>query len=253
MRLDGLVVFSAYPCPRNDSLLALMVQHPGAARPSVALCDMDRRILLHEVHEVFSFCWSKGDGCLYYSSTLANSETQESHSVFYRFDPKPQEGVGGVRGRQLRHLRPGRPPPGTEPRIMAMVCQDYALARWVAIDTASGRAAVLTDHPVEWKYLDSLNGEHYFITVSEADRGAVIRVSGARSPETVLPESELILDSGFSVGGESCIILACRDVSSRLVCLETGEEVPLPEPLWAPCALVGPGRKTRCSCGSSPS
>lgn len=236
--LDGLVVFSAYPCPCNDSLLALMVQHPGAARPSVALCDMDRRILLHEVHEVFSFCWSKGDGCLYYSSTLANSETQQSHSVFYRFDPKSvkesvvyEDDSYAIFG-QVASSRDGA-------WIMAMVCQDYALARWVAIDTASGRAEVLNDHPVEWKYLDSLNGEHYFITVSEADRGAVIRVSGARAPETVMPESELILDSGFSVGGK-LYLLACRDVSSRLVCLETGEEVPLPDPYGA-LALVGHG------------
>lgn len=229
--LDGLRVYSAQPCPRNSSLMAMMVQHPGAARPSVALCDMDRRVLLHEVHEVFSFCWSKGDGCLYSSSTLANSETQESHSVFFRYDPAA--GRECVVYEDDSYAIFGQVWPSQDGAyVMAMVCQDYSLARWVAIDTATGKTAVLTDRPVEWKYLDSLHGEHYFITVSGADRGAVIRVSGGHSPETVLPESELVLDGGFSVHG-ALYILALRDASSRLLSLATGEEIPLPSTFGA--------------------
>lgn len=229
--LDGLVIFSASPCPRNASLMALMVQHPGAARPSVALCDMDSRILLHEVHEVFSFCWSKGDGCLYYSSTKANAETQESHSVFYRYDPTA--GQETVVYEDDSYAIFGQVHPAEDGSyVMAMVCQDYALARWVALPTGGGAPAVLTTQAVEWKYLDSLEGAHYFITVSEADHGAVIRVSDAGQIQVVLPESDLILDGGFSVHG-SLYLLACRDVSSRLLSLDTGEEVPLPSPFGA--------------------
>lgn len=229
--LDGLLIFNAIPCPSNENIMALMVQHPGAARPSVALCDMDRLVLLHEVHEVFSLGWSKGDGCLYYSSTKADSETQESHSVFFRYDPAA--GQETVVYEDDSYAIFGQVYPSEDGAyVLAAVCQDYALARWVAISTADGTAAVLTDKPVEWKYLDSLDGAHYFITLSETDHGAVIRVSGSGQVQVVLPESERILDDGFSLNGE-LYILACQDVNSRLLSLKTGEEVPLPSPFGA--------------------
>ena len=229
--LDGLPVFSAEPCPSDEHFMALMVQHPGAARPSVAVCDMDSRTVLHEVHEVFSFCWSKGNGCLYYSSTKADSASQECHSAFYRYDPAAahetavyEDGSYSIFGQVY--------PSEDGSYVMAAVCRDYALARWVAIATADGSASPLTEQEVEWKYLDSLGGAHYFITLSEAKRGAVIRVPNGGQPEVVLAEGSRVLESGCSVGGK-LFLLARQDVSSRLLSVDSGEEIPLPDPFGA--------------------
>ena len=228
--LGNVLVFRAQACSRDADILAMMIQYPGAARPSLAVCRHSTGEVLTVIHNLFSYCWSSGDGCLYYSSTQSNPETQESHSVFYRFDPfcncqtvVYEDDSFSIFG-QVSASRDGR-------YVMAEVCQDYALARWVAIETATGNATVLTDRVVEWKYMDSVAGKHYFITLSEAANGAVIAVTG-KERTIVLPESHRILSEGFSVGGK-LFVLAMEDVSSRLVWVSDGVNVPLPSAFGA--------------------
>lgn len=80
-------------------------------------------------------------------------------------------------------------------------------------------------------------GYHYFVTVSEAPRGAVIRVDGSGRRETVLPESGRILDGGFRAGGTR-FVFASSDVSGRLLNTDTGREIPLPSDFGA-VSLLG--------------
>ncbi len=225
--LEGLPRFGVQPCPKNQEILALMIQHPGAARPSVAICDMEKLELMWEIHGVFSYCWSRADGCLYYSSTRPDPDTRESQSVFYRFDPRAKketilytdEGYS-VFGQVEAS--------GDGAYVLASVCRDYSVADWVVIDTAAGKTELLTDHPVEWKYIDTKQGAHYFVTVSEAANGAVIRVRDRKEIQVVLPESSYILDKGFSCG-ERLFVLGFQDVSSCLISVDTKERVALPE------------------------
>ncbi|MCC8101039.1 MAG: prolyl oligopeptidase family serine peptidase [Clostridiales bacterium] len=252
--LDGVTLFEAKPCPVNESIVALMVQHPGAARPAVAVCDLDKCEVLREIREVFSYCWSRADGCLYYSTTKADAAVQSSCSIFYRFDPrKEQETVvyeddGYSVFGQVFASSDGK-------SIMAMICRDYSVARWAEIQTTTGEVCLLTENPVEWSYLDTVQEAHYFVAKTDAPHGAVIRLKkmdgcGNKSvdmdedkaeccgavrngvarykSEIVLPETERILNSGFSCK-EQLYVLASKDVSSCLVCVDTGEEIPLPE------------------------
>ena len=223
--LGNVLVFRAQACPRDEDILAMMIQYPGAARPSLAVCRHSTGEVLTVIHSLFSYCWSCGDGCLYYSSTQSNAETQESHSVFFRYDPVSgcqttvyEDNSFSIFG-QVSASRDGR-------YVMAEVCKDYAFARWVAIETETGAATVLTDSVVEWKYMDSVDGKHYFITLSEAANGAVIAVTETERA-TVLPESRRILSEGFSVGGQ-LFVLAMDDVSSRLIRVSDQSDVALP-------------------------
>lgn len=224
----GVPIFSAEPCPKNEAVFSLMVLHPGAARPSILVWDQARDKILGEFGDVFSACWSKEDGCLYYSTTQADSVSQQSHSVFLRYDPASEKQTVvyeddsyAIFG-QLFASEDGA-------YVMAMVCQDYALARWVAIRVADGSTQVLSESPVEWKYVDSLKGIHYFIQLSGTERGKLIRAGGENRCQEVMAESSLMLDSGFSVSGK-LYLLAWQDVSARLVEVETGKEIPLPSP-----------------------
>lgn len=225
--LKELPVFGAHPCPKNEDVVALLIQHPGAARPSVAICDMKQMEVLWEIHGVFSSCWSKADGCLYYSSTEPDPATRESHSVFCRFDPasKQETMIYTDEGYSVFGQVAAS---GDGSYIMATVCRDYSVADWVVIDTAAGTAELLTKQPVEWKYIDTKEEAHYFVTVSEAANGAVIRVKSKEEREVVLPESKCILDTGFSCG-EKMFVLGFQDVSSCLIAVDTGEMIPLPE------------------------
>ena len=228
--LGDVLIFQAQACPKDDDILAMMIQYPGAARPSLAVCRYSTGEILTVIHSLFSYCWSCGDGCLYYSSTQSNAETQESHSVFFRYDPASleetvvyEDSSFSIFG-QVSASRDGR-------FVMAEVCQDYAFARWVAIETETGKTEILSDSPVEWKYLDSVSGKHYFITLSEAANGAVIVVS-SENRTVVLPESGKILSEGFSVAGQ-LFVLAMEDVSSRLVRVSDGSSIPLPSAFGA--------------------
>ena len=228
--LGNVQLFRAQPCPRDEDILAMMIQYPGAARPSLAVCRVSTGEVLAQMHSLFSYCWSSGDGCVYYSSTQSDAVTQESHSVFCKFDPVTkdhstvyEDSLYSIFG-QVHPSRDGQ-------FVLAEVCQDYAFARWVAISTANGSCSVVADRNVEWKYLDSLQGSHCFITLSEADCGAVIAVTG-ESRRTVLSESRLVLSDGFSVGGE-LFVTAMSDASSRLIRVSDGSEVALPSPFGA--------------------
>ena len=225
--LKDRVTFSAAPCPKDDRYMSLMTQKPGAARPTLAVIDAQTGAILLDEDMVFSFEWSKADGCLYYSSSETDSVEQTSHSVFVRFDP-----ASGARAKVYEDDSMaifGQVHPSSDGQtVMAMVCQDYSHARWVAIDVVAGGSTLLTPEAVEWVYMDTIHDEHFFITLSEAAHGAVIAVDARGAVRVVLAESDgLILEKGFNAGGR-LFLIAHRDVNAKLIALDTGAEFPLP-------------------------
>lgn len=222
--LEGLPIYRAEACPNDPDILAMMIQYPGAARPSLAVCRMSSGQVLQVFHNLFSFCWCCGDGAIYYASTQCSAALQQSHSVFCKYIPSSnthsvvyQDDGFSIFG-QVHASRDGR-------YVLAEVCQDYALAHWIAVDTQDNCSVRLNSQPAEWKYLDSLHGQHYFITLSQTERGAVIGHDG-KTQTTVLAESNLVLKDGFSVNGQ-LFLLAMEDVSSRLVRVSDGGTIPL--------------------------
>ncbi len=237
--IPGLVgtQFQATPCPKDDKILAIMLLKPGAPRLSIAVCNVETKEVLKEIDMVFSCTWSKADGCLYYGFTEADSEKQTSRTTYYRFDPQTQRETVACEDDSYAIF-------GQEwashdgAYLVAQICRDYAYGNWVAIDCRTGKVSRLTQEPVEWYYVDSVDDCHYFITMSEAAHGAVIRVGNDGSRETVLPESEtVILENGFWAGGK-LFAVARKDVSARLLEIATGREIPLPH---AHCALTQSG------------
>lgn len=237
--LSGYDVFGVSPDPADEDVLAIQCQKFGAARPSVVVCRNETWEILGSMDGIFSYCWSKKDGCLYYSSTEDNAETQESVTRVYRFDPASRESA-------LVYEEPDYAIFGMLSAsedgafVLAKICVDYCLAKWIAIDISDGHTETLTKACVEWEYIDTVDGSHYFITLSEAARGAVIAVDASGGQRVVLPESERILEGGFSCGGE-LFAFAKQDVSSRLLRIKTGEEVALPSDMGA-LSYVGRGR-----------
>ena len=236
--LEGYDVFSVSPNPADEDILCVQCQKFGAARPSVAVCRNESWELVSRMDGIFSYCWSKQDGCLYYSSTADDAGKQESVTSVYRFNPasgeitliyeEPEYAIFGM----VSASEDGA-------FVLAQVCKDYCLAKWVAIDTADDQVRTLTETDVEWEYMDTVDGLHYFITLSEAANGAVIAVDADGKRTMVLPESERILESGFACGGR-LFAFAKQDVSSRLIDIRTGAEVALPSCMGA-LSYVGRG------------
>lgn len=238
--LAGDILFQAAPCPKDDNVFAIMLMKPGAPRLTIAVCDMTERTVLKEIDMVFGCTWSKADGCLYYGLTEANSEQQTSKTTYYRYDPAARtESVVCEDGRFAIFGQDYASHDGTY--LVAQICRDYAYGNWIAIDCRTGVVAHLTKEPVEWIYIDSIDDQHYFITMSEAAHGAVIRVGSDGKCETVLPEREdRILESGFWAGGK-LFAIARKDVSSRLLEIANGEEIPLPS---EHCTIAQTGKST---------
>ena len=230
--LKDRLLFQADPCPKVPGIYALMTQLPGASRPNLTVVDQSTGTVLLDAAMVFSFGWSRENGRLYYSSSETDPRAQTSHSVFFSFDP-----AGQTTEKVYEDDSPaifGQVYPSSDGvYILAMVCQDYSRAQWIAIDARTGGTAKLTRDCVEWTYMDSIGGTHYFITLSEAARGAVIAVSPDGERKVVLPESDtLILEKGFSVRGR-LFALAREHVSARLIDVDTGRPLPLPSAFGA--------------------
>lgn len=213
--LEGYDIFGVQPCPTDGSILGIFCQKFGAARPSVAVCREEGWQLLNLMDGIFSYCWSKQDGCLYYSSTIANWETQESVTKVFRYNPVT--GMDTLMYEEPEYAIFGMVDASKDGAwILGQICKDYSVGKWIAINTRTGKVITLTDEMVEWVYIDTIQDSHYFVTLSEALNGAVIQVKYPEEARIVLPESERILESGFSCDGK-LYILAKQDVSSRLM------------------------------------
>ena len=238
--LEGYDVFAVTPNPADEAVLCIQCQKFGAARPSVAVCHNETWEILGRMDGIFSYCWSKKDGCLYYSSTEDNAKTQESVTSVYRFHPASRETT--LVYREPAYAIFGMVSDSEDGSfVTAKICKDYCLAKWVAIDTESGQVQTLTETDVEWEYIDTIDGRHCFITLSEAANGAVIAIDASGERTVLLPESERILEGGFSCG-DRLYAFAKQDVSSRLIDIESGAEVALPSDMGA-LSYVGSGRE----------
>ena len=235
--LEGYDVFGVNPCPTDHGILGVFCQKFGAARPSVAVCREDGWKVQHLMNGLFSFCWSKADGCLYYSSTESNWKTGESITRMFRYDPVKDEEVMLYEDPEYAIF--GMVDASEDGKwILGQVCRDYSVGKWIAMEAGTGKVIKLTDEMVEWNYIDSVGDSHYFVTLSEALNGAVIRVNYPEEARIVVPESDRILDGGFACGGK-LYVLAKQDVSSRLLELDVAEdqesvavkEVQLPSPM----------------------
>lgn len=224
---DGKTLFQAIPCPKNDSVVAVLLMKPGAPRISIAVCDMDKKALLHEIDMVFGCVWSKADGCLYYGVTVADSDAQTSSVTYYRYDPAANTET--VAYADTRYSIFGQEYASHDGNyILADFCSDYAHGNWVAMDCRSGKCSVLTDNAPEWYYIDTLDDTHYFVSMADSEYGDIIKVTNDGSIEKILAGTEkLILEGGFYAGGK-LFALCKQDVSARLVDIASGSAVELP-------------------------
>ncbi len=232
--LEGSIPLKATPCPKNPDVIAVCAEFGGAPRPSVAVCDISDPAapkLLHLHEGSYSFCWSAGDGCLYYPITTSENVNLTSRTVYYRYDPVSGE------------LRPVFEPEGNviyanvsaggSDYVLLASSLDYALARWVALEVESGALIPLNEKPEEWKFLNAENGEFFFTSAQTAPHGAVIAVDKNGAQRTVLPEHEtLVLDGGFAKDG-NLFALAYENAGARLIDVATGKLIPLPDPYGA--------------------
>lgn len=225
--MEEYTTFEVAPSPVDDRYVAAMMQYPGASRPVIVVYDTAEEKVLFKSDMTFSYCWSKGNGCLYTSTTESNSEAQTCITRFVRYDPKT--GAEEVVYSDDRYCIFGQVYSSDDGAyVMALLSQDYCCGVWAAVNTLTGETSLICSEPTEWYYIDSRDGKHYFVTMSDAKNGAVIAVSNDGSVTTVLAgQDAYILESGFVSDGK-IYILAKKDVSSAILSLETGCEVALP-------------------------
>lgn len=247
---DNLDVFSVEPSPADDKLVAIYGLYLGDPRPTVIVWDTAAHKVLFELGGTFSFTWSAGDGRLYVSSTEADAATQESHTVFDAFDPATGATERLMAVGDLTAIF-GQVAASTDgSSVLLQVSSDYSVALWYAYDVATHKMSALTSEPVEWSYIDTLDGIHCFVSMSGTNNGSVIGVVAGKEPTVLLHESdELILNSGMgaSVGfalDDQLFVIGRKDVSRRLVNVTLKEEVELPSDM-GDLDIVGrePGRE----------
>lgn len=226
--LENMAVFSAVPCPKDDSILAFMALKPGAPRLSIEICNVDEGKLIHEVDLVFGSTWGKADGCMYYCVTDSNAEKQTSTTALHRYNPF--DGTDTVVYVDDSYAIFGKDAAAHDGSyVVVAICRDYSHSRWIAYDCHSGQVHMLSEAPVDWTYLDTLEDGHYFISLEGAPQGKIIRVTNDGVQHTVLEESPEKVLSGSFWAGDELFITYRENVNARLMALKDGRQVELPD------------------------
>lgn len=230
----GMHVEDAAPCPSNHDLLAVFGELPGDARATCVLWDASARRVTYVRKEVLSMAWSSCDGCLYLAETTSDSDAQTSHTRYVRFDP--------ASGGETVVLDVGDPraifgvlfSSSSGRHVVMQTCLDYSHAVWDALDVETGRLSRLCDRPVEWNYVDTIDGTHHFVSMSDANNGVLVGVRDDGQRRVVLAEQpDLVLASGldetvgFALDGELYLV-ARRDVSRAILRVSDRSFVELP-------------------------
>ena len=231
--IEAMHVEQAAPCPLDHDLLAVFGEQPGDARATCYLWDSVGERVVYSCADVLSMTWSVLDGCLYLAQTTSDSDTQESHTRYLRYDPRSSEEKVAFDVEDPRAIFGVLFSSSDGCHVIMQTCLDYSHATWHALDVADGSVSRLSAEPVEWNYVDTLNGAHLFVSMSDANNGLVLGVRDDGAREIVLPESdELVLASGldecvgFTLAGELYLVVR-RDVSRAILKVSDGSFVSL--------------------------
>ena len=226
--LPGMTPFLAAACPQQEDCLNILAQTDGAARPSQVIYDAVSRKIKMIAEGSFSGVWSKHQKVLYYSDTCMENGISVSFLRAYSIETEEIRTLlrspGSIFG-QLALSEDGD-------TLMCGMCSDYSHIIFYSYREESDTLTCLNPSGArEWKYLDTIDHKHCFITAEDAVHGRIIYVPDGKddSEETQLrSETDEFLDSGFALNG-SLYLLLTKDSCSRLIEADTNREIPMPD------------------------
>ena len=204
-------------CPLDKNLIGLLGIVSGEAKATIKIYDINKDKVLHEVHDLFSYCWSKTKKSIYY--TEFNKKDNKNYFVEYNIDSNIKNTIVLEKSGALDMLFTSN----DNRSIIINLQPDYCSSNIFLYDEIDKTIKDLTPtKPFNLLYIGAINDKQYFITFENAPKGKLVSVSKNNTLEeaiTVFNEGEYVLDAGFIKNGE--IYLHVMDhVASKLIKLE---------------------------------
>lgn len=232
-QIEGFTPFELKVCPADSDKIAIYGLYDGAARPAALIVDMKEKRVLAKAENTFSCTWSRTAPVFYYSDTISDAATQQSHSRVMGYQVLTGETVCIYKDSAYSVF--GTVQASTDDRFLMMeMMSDYSHARFIVYEEATGKTVDITEsRSTQMQYVDSMQNQHFFISKETSSFGEVLAVEngqGLSAARVVRAEEKEVLDSGF-VLGEKLYLMAMADVRTRILCIEDGREsvVALPE------------------------
>ncbi|MBR5341459.1 MAG: S9 family peptidase [Erysipelotrichaceae bacterium] len=221
--------FYASPCPVDEDLLGIMAQVDNAPRPDIIVYDFRKGEILKILPMTFSGVWSKKKAVIYVPTT--KTDGNKSQTVIQKWDRDTNEvsDVFAYEGNAIfgetKISEDGR-------SLIFSFSVNYSEDFFYIYNEEDESIYPLNpDKAMKLKYIDSINGKHYFVSLEENPHGDVIAINDKddiSKAQLIRSEKEAYIDSGFTVN-EKIFLLGSKDGASKLISLDEDKEIELPE------------------------
>lgn len=223
--------FHAEACPLDDNILAIMAQIDAAPRPDNIIYDYEKQEILCILPITFSGVWSKNRKAFYSPTTTVSED--KTQTTIQRWDGEANT-VTDILTYPGNSIFGNTAVSEDGKMFIFSFSMNYSEDVFYAYEEETGKLTVLNENePMELKYIDSMNGNHYFISLKGNDHGSMIAVPFGKTiaeAETVYTEKTAYLKEGFSINGR-IFLQAEETAASKLIDPQNGKEVPLPDPV----------------------
>ena len=225
--------FGAAACPSDDNLLAIMSQVDAAPRPDNVIYDFAAGKILAILPMTFSGTWSLHKRTFYSPATKVDGE--RSITAIQQWD-------ADTNGTTDLFVYPGSSIFGQIDRsgdgkyFLFSFSVNYSDQVFYSWHEETGRLTPINEgSPKKLTYVDTLNDQHYFVSLDDSDHGVLLAVpeGGTLSDaKEVYKEETGYMDSGFSAGGKLFVhIQECA--ASHVRCITDNKIVSLPQNVGA--------------------
>lgn len=223
--------FSASPADQDKIMVLGM--YDGDARLSALVIDCASKTVLTTLKNHFGAEWSATKPTAYHVDTFSDTAAQICKSRVWAYSADTntakcifEDTMNSIIGRV--HVA------SDKKHLMLEMQDDYSHSRFYAMDENTKQFTDITmGRGMQLTYVDSIDGNHYFISKENSSFGEVLEVAAGQNLEqakVVRPQGTEVLDGGFVLGGKLYITMI-SNVSTKIVCLNRDgeQEVALPE------------------------
>lgn len=228
--IEGFTPYEALPSFTNEKYIAIYGGFAKDNKPSYVILNRDTKEIIKIMKSVWSGVWSKTEDIFYYADSVPNAETKDGATTITALSLDTLEETivfEDTNNATLPMLHMG----SDNTTLMLEMWDDFVHFRFVAIDLRNGVATIVNETAYQWKYIDTVEGCHYFVSKEESETGTVIAIDqrGIDAVKVIRESDEQVVESGFFLK-KTLYVITMKNASNRLLCVKDGQskEVPLP-------------------------
>lgn len=223
--IEGFTPYDALPCPTNEEYIAIYGSFAKDNKPSYVLMKQKTKEVIKTLKSVWSGVWSKTEDVFYYADSIPNAESKDGTTTVTAITlPSLEESVifedRNNATLPILHLS------SDNATLIVEMWDDFVHFRFAAINVENNTTTIINASAYQWKYIDTLDDIHYFISKEESETGTVIAVDHAdvEHARIIRESDEHVVESGFFLH-KTLYVITMKNASNRLLRVEETESI----------------------------